>query len=461
MSRTIVSLALLLTVAFVVHFLAGQNTAVADAALMRTAMSVGLLMIGAWLTGILFESISLPRISGYLIFGVLVGPAVAGLIPLDQVRGEEPTLAFISDLAIALIALTAGGEIRINWIRSQLGRVSTITCIELAAVWIVVGTAVFIAEQFVPFIHNAPLDQRIVLAVLTGLVAAANSPAVVIAMINEHRAEGTLAKTTLAVTIFKDMLMVVLFASTLAIGKGVADENTAISGGFLLAVAMQLIGSIVLGGLLGVVMAWYVHRVGEHLVFFVIGSCMLLAIIGEQTFSIGGNKAHLEPLLLGLSAGIVMQNLWPKRSEPLFETIESMSLPIYCLFFALAGAKIDLQVLMAPAAAALIAALFVIRVAAIWGSVTVGAKLTGIEPPARGRLWLGFVPQAGIALALAQLIEGAFSAEQNVRVESILIGLIAINELIGPVGFRHALLSSGESRETQHKTDQAPQQSPT
>lgn len=447
MSRTIVSLALLLGLAFLVHVLAGRAETLAEAALMRTAMSVGLLMIGAWLTGMIFESIALPRISGYLVFGVLVGPAVAGLIPPDQVRGEMPTLAFISDLAIALIALTAGSEIRLNWLRAQIGPVSIITLIELFVVWIVVGAAVFIAEQYIPFLHDAPLSQRIVLAALTGLVAAANSPAVVIAMINEHEAEGTLARTTLAVTIFKDMLMVVLFATTLAIGKGVTEEQTAISGGFLLAVAVQLVGSIALGGVLGLVMAWYVHRVGEHLVFFVVGSCMLLAIIGEQSFVIAGKAVHLEPLLLGLAAGIVMQNLWPKQSEPLFETVESMSLPVYCLFFALAGAKIDLLVLATPVVAAVVAALFVIRAATIWGSVTLAARLAGMQQPARGRIWLGFIPQAGIALALAQLIEGAFIAEQNVRVGSILIGLIAINQLIGPIGFRHALLSSGEAQQ--------------
>lgn len=452
MSRTVTSLLLLLATAFAVDLFAGPSDAFPDAPLMRTAMSVGLLMIGAWLAGLLFEQISLPRISGYLVFGVLIGPAVAGLIPADQVvpdreSGDQPTLKFISDLAIALIALTAGGEIRFNWLRSQLGRVSIITFVELFAVWIVVGLAVFIAEQYVPFIHDAPLSQRIVLAVLTGLVAAANSPAVVIAMINEYEAEGPLARTTLAVTIFKDMLMVVLFASALAIGKGVTDEQTAISGAFLLAVAVQLLGSVALGAGLGVVMAWYVHRVGEHLVFFVIGSCMLLALIGEQSFSIAGETAHLEPLLLGLAAGISMQNLWPKRSEPLFETIESMSLPVYCLFFALAGAKLDLDVLTTAWAASIVAVLFVIRLATIWGSVSLGARLAGLEQPARSRIWLGFVPQAGIALALAQLIENAFTSAQNVRVESVLIGLIAVNELLGPIGFRFGLLSSGEARQ--------------
>lgn len=408
-----------------------------------TAMSVGLLMLGAWLAGLLFERVHLPKISGYLVFGVAVGPWALALISDEQAQVD---LQFISDLAIALIALTAGGEIRLNWLRGQMKQISLITGMKLLIVWAVMGLAVFAAAWYIPGIKDAPLNLRIVLAALTGLVAAANSPAVVIAMISEYQATGPLSRTVLAVTIFKDMLMVVLFATTLAVGRGMVADDGAISPAFLLAVGVQLIGSIVLGGLCGAVMAWYVHRIQAHLVFFVVGWCMLFALVGELQLSLAGQSFHLEPLLLGLAAGLVMQNLWPDESAPLFETVEQMSLPVYCLFFALAGAKLNVGVLIELWYFVLI--LVAVRAAAVWAAVTPAARWGGVEPPARQRMWLGLIPQAGIALALAALVENAFAIDQAKPVLNLLIGMIAVNQLIGPIGFRYALLSAGEAQQT-------------
>ncbi len=461
--RIVTSLIILLVLAVIVNQYAAHwvDLSADDVETMRTALSVGILMLGAWLAGLCFDRIRLPKISGYLIFGVVIGPYLPevignlsggtlpeafrdGLVSHDQL----PRLQFISDLAIALIALTAGGEIRLRWLRDQLRIVSVVTIIELIGVWVIVGAAVFVLEGFVPVIRDAPLSHRVVMAALVGLIAAANSPAVVMAMINEFRAEGPLSRTTLAVTIFKDMLMVVLFASTLAIGRGWVSETETLSATFLLAVAVQLIGSLVIGAAAGAVMALYVHRVGSHLVIFLIGACMAFALFGEQKFTLFGEMIHLEPLLMGLAAGLVMENLWPEESEPLFGTIESMSLPVYCLFFALAGAKLDLTVLATLWAAGVVAVLFAIRTLAVWGTITGAARLVGFDNEQRGRLWMGFIPQAGIALALAALVQKGMHTDDNEafgNMLSVLIGLIAINEIIGPVGLRYALLRSGEA----------------
>ncbi len=422
-----------------------------DADAMRTAMSVGLLLLGAWLAGHAAAAIQLPKISGYLIVGIVLGPDVLGLVPAGHIfpdpdatgAAAKPPLKFASDLAIALIALTAGGELRFNWLKSRIGKVAIVTWTEMVIVWAVVGTAVFIAEAYVPVIDTASLEIRLVMAALVGLVAASNSPAVVMAMIAELRARGPLSQTTLAVTIFKDMSMVVVFAAVLALGKGYADPQTAISGGFVLSVSVKLVGSLLVGAAIGVVMAWYVDRVNAHLTIFIVGCCLLFALLGDIDFTIAGEKAHLETLLVALGAGLTTQNIWPQRSVPMFERIEAMSLPVFCLFFALAGAKLDLGVIAQLWHIILI--LVAIRAAAVWGSVTLGSQLAGMDPAWRGKLWFGFVPQAGVSLALATLITDSLPFNGVQEVDSVLIGMIAIHEIVGPIGFRYALLRSGEA----------------
>ena len=454
--KPLLALIVLLGLAYLVVSTLGWATAPPDANAMRTALSVGLLMLAGWLAGHAAASVHLPKISGYLIIGIIVGPDVLGLIPAnhilagaDAAAGEaaaKPPLKFASDLAIALIALTAGGEIRFSWLRSRIGKVAMVTWTEMLVVWVTVGTAVFVAESHVPVIDTASFEMRLVMAVLVGLVAASNSPAVVMALIAETGSRGPLSQTTLAITIFKDMSMVVVFAAAIALGKGYADPDTAISGGFVLSVSVELVGSMVVGAMFGVVMAWYVDRVNAHLTIFIIGSCLLFALLGDVHFSIAGEKAHLETLLVALGAGLTTQNLWPERSSPLFEQIESMSLPVFCLFFALAGAKLDLGVI--GQLWHIIFILVAVRAVAVWGSVTLGARLAGLDPAWRRRLWLGFIPQAGVSLALATLIADALPFEGVMEVDNVLIGMIAIHEVVGPIGFRYALLRSGEASGT-------------
>jgi len=443
--RVAISLALLLVISWIIsRFGAGGGSGgVEQPDNAQTLLNIGLLMLGAWLTGILFDTFALPRVSGYLIFGIVAGPY--GLANVS--RPDVANLLFARDLAIVLIALTAGGELNMRWLRGQLGKVSAVTLVEMVSVWILVGTAAFLVEPYVGLLPEGTTNQRIVLAVLTGLVAAANSPTVVMAMLSEYRAGGPLAKTTLAVTIFKDMLMVVVFATALSLGRGLADPQASVGVGFLAAVAVQLLGSIALGGLLGMVMAWYVHKVGSHLIVLLIGSCMLMALLGEQAFTVLGEQTHLEPLLLGLSAGIVMRNLWPAESEPLFHAVESMSLPVYCLFFALAGAKLNLAVMFESTFVIVVVIMFLIRLFALWGGVTAVAHAVKLQPEIRNKLWFGFVPQAGVSLALASLVYKAFPPGMQGEasdVANLLIGMIVLAELFGPIGFRHALLTAGK-----------------
>src|SRR5688572_321461 len=78
-----------------------------------TALALLLALVAAALTGALFERIHLPRVSGYLIFGMVSGPYVANIIT----RPMASDLQLVNGLAIALIALIAGLEL--NYRRLQ------------------------------------------------------------------------------------------------------------------------------------------------------------------------------------------------------------------------------------------------------------------------------------------------------------------------------------------------------
>ncbi len=369
-----------------------------------TTMFVGFVLLAAWLSGKLFDRISLPKINGYLVLGVLIGPYVLGLVPRDQV---DIHLDFANDLAISLIALTAGGEIRLEYLRGKLKSMSVLIVLHVVAVLLFGIGVLLLVKPVVPFMADVDLISAGVIASLLGVVMIASSPAVIVAMISDYRAEGPLSQTTLVVAVLKDLILIVLFATVMAVSKGVLDPEKTLSGKFLIGVGMQLFGSVAIGAVMGLVMAWYVEKISQHLGIFVVGCCLLIALLGEHHFMIGEVEFHLEALLMALSAGLLMRNIWPHHIEPLFHTMESMSLPVYCLFFTLAGARIDVGLF--GGLWYVVFGLVAVRGIGMWLSIKAGLKIGGIKGDWTKWLWMSLIPQAGVSLVLVTLIEKGFS----------------------------------------------------
>lgn len=404
-------------------------------------LALGLLLLGAWLAGRLFERLRLPKLTGYLALGLLAGPSLLGLVSKDA----QANLRFVNHLAVSLIALTAGGEIRLEWLRGRVRQLVTLIAVDMTLIFGVAVGLVFLAASWVPFLAGEDRTALLVVGLLLGSVMIANSPTVVIAMLSDYKAEGPLSQTTLAVTVCKDLMLIVAFATVMAVSRNLLDAEAALSPAFLIGVLVQLFGSFVVGGVVGVAMAWYVSKLGAHLPAFVVGCCLLIAFIGEGKLEVAGQVVHLEPLLMALTAGLVMENVWSDKAEPLFHAIEETSLPVYCLFFALAGAKVDLAVFAALGGFSL--TLFVLRLGSVWAGVRLGSWIAGLEGPWVNRLFLGLVPQAGVSFVLLSLIASAFqNAPWGPGLATTLFGMIVLNELLGPIGFRWALISSGEVR---------------
>jgi hypothetical protein len=60
-----------------------------------------------------------------------------------------------------------------------------------------------------------------------------------------------------------------------------------------------------------------------------------------------------------------------------------------------------------------------------------------------GLVWMGLVSQAGVTLGLTTIVAGEFS-DWGGRVQTLMVALIALHELVGPVLFRSALARAGE-----------------
>ena len=94
-----------------------------DAPGAHTALVAGLLMLAGHVAGHVLSRIRLPRITGYLCVGLLMGPYLLGYMSVDTVK----ELGFLNELAITFIALAAGGELKLCRIQPEIYEVFAIT----------------------------------------------------------------------------------------------------------------------------------------------------------------------------------------------------------------------------------------------------------------------------------------------------------------------------------------------
>lgn len=445
--------------------------------LVSTAKAVGFLLLGGWLLGQLASIIGFSKVTGYLVFGIIASPKVGAFIigsetPWILSENQQPYLTLVNDLAIALIALTAGGKIDLREVRDSFRSVSLILIFEFTLVLLAITALLtFMLARSPIFAEYGGLVTVILVATVVAVVATANSPAVVIAILSETRAVGPMAKTALAVTVCKDLLLIIVFAIALALATEAASSAyaDAISKGDLpqgvqqtdaigtadqppdqeqaipkpskesvwVKLSKQIGGSLVVGAFIGAALAWYLRKTRAHL--------PIILTLGSFAIALVSAELGLKTLIVALAAGLTIANRYKDQKTNLFGAVEDISVPVYVLFFAVAGTKIDPSLL--GEVWTYVLALVVLRTAAIWIGTGLGCKASGLEAPASKWIWTAFVPQAGISLALAIVVAEQFKAFAfSDKIYAILLSAIAIHELIGPILFKFGLEKAGETR---------------
>src|SRR5690606_31400936 len=161
-----------------------------------TTIALGFMLIAAFVGGKVAVRARLPRISGYLLVGMVLGPHVSNLLTGDMLQATKT----IEGVAVTLIALTAGGELRTTWLRQKARILATLTSLQLLFVGVSITAVVYFGRSLFPFIPNDDLTLAGIIAVCLAAIAISNSPTVTIAVIAENRATGPLSRTVLGVT---------------------------------------------------------------------------------------------------------------------------------------------------------------------------------------------------------------------------------------------------------------------
>jgi Kef-type K+ transport system membrane component KefB len=270
-------------------------------------------------------------------------------------------------------------------------------------------------------------------AMLWGVVATTRSPSATLGIISQTRARGPLTTSTINFVMSSDVVVVVVLAVALTLAEPMVTPGAALSTEAFAALGHELLGSLSVGVTLGLLLIAYLRFVGGRLLLVLVAIGLVLTQVMEYL--------QLDWLLVFIAAGFVVRNL-SRHGDAFLHAIEGAGEVIYVVFFAIAGAHLDLPLLaqLWPVALLLAGA----RALATWGAGALTGRLAGDPPALRRWGFAGLISQAGLALGIATKVSGQFPTF-GAGFASLAVAVVALNEVAGPILFKLAIVKAGEA----------------
>lgn len=385
-------------------------------------LKIGIALVIGVIGGKLAKLVKLPSVSGYLIAGLFVGPAILGNNSILN-SNELSTLGFISEIALAFIAFSIGSEFVLGDLKKYGKKVFIITIAEVFGAIILVFCLMF-------FIFKQDFAFSIVIASMS----AATAPAATLLVMRQYRAYGPMTKTLLSVVALDDVVGIVIFGISMALAKMSISGEAITFGKIFLGPIIEIFGSIIVGFVIGLILSFVLRKENDHDDLQSISIVAILIGIGVSYL------INLSPLLTNIAIGMTLVNTM-KRPQKVFNSVNAFVAPFYVLFFTFAGASLDLKVLVSVG---LIGICYVFaRGFGKYLGAFVGGKLVGAEKEITNFLGLGLLPQGGVSIGLSVLVASQLP-EYAVIINTIIMFSVLIYETSGPIFSKLAISLSGE-----------------
>ena len=360
---------------------------------------------------------------GYIFAGIIIGPDVLNIVHLSSIESET-----IANFSLGIVAFIIGGELTLRLLRS-MGK---------SIVYIILGESIgaFLLVLFGVYLITGNLAEAVIFAAL----APASAPAGTVAVIHEYRAKGKLTDSILAVVGFDDGLAILIYAFAMAfaillLSGGVFSPFT-----LVFTPILEIIGALLLGGSIGCVVAFIIRRVVESEEIIALSLTSILITAGIALYF------ELSLILSCMALGMVVINLFPQENKPVFDTIKSITLPIYILFFVVAGLNMKIGLLTGIGLLGFVYILF--RSLGLISGSYLSAYLSKTSRVIRNNLGLAILSQAGVAIGLSLISAHKLAEIGYGDLGALIVTTVAattvVFEIIGPLGARFAISRAGE-----------------
>lgn len=391
---------------------------------------LGIAIFGGTVGARLFQKLRVPQVVGFIVVGILVGGSALNVVDQSVVTSLLPFNLF----ALGVIGFTIGGELKYELFKKYGRQFLTILLAEGLSAFVMVA----LLTTLVAALFTGDWTRSLAFGLILGAIASATAPAATVDVLWEYKTRGILTRTILAIVALDDGLALVLygFASSVA-GRLVGVGRGDLAGSLVLPV-WEIGGGIgvgLLAGLLLITALKYTSDPSKILAFTI--ASVLLVIGGAMTL-----KAS--PILAAMVLGALLSNLRPRRSQVVFNLIQSFSSPVYALFFVLAGAR--LQVMGTPAWVLFVALVYVLGRSL--GKITggwLGAYLSKSPQTVRKYLGICLFSQAGVAIGLSILASEQLGGSFGQAIMLIIASTTFLVQIIGPPLVRIGVIKAGEA----------------
>ena len=392
---------------------------------LNTFLYIAIMLFCALFFGRMAKRIKLPNVTGYLIAGLLLGPAIPSVIPgctFPGVIPEEVIKQFniISSAALGFIAFSIGNEFKISYFKRVGKTPIVIACLESLFAVVFVVLALVITGHDLAF------------SLVLGSIAAATAPAATIMVINQYKAKGKLTETLLSVVAIDDATALIMFGISVAAAQAV--NNGKISASSILGPICEIFGALSCGFLMGILfvipLRWF-KKDGNRLAI----------IIGFVFAGVGiAELCGFSSLLLCMALGAAVANFSSQLSH-ISKLTDGLTPPIFMLFFVTSGAELQLSALPAVGVIGIIYIIF--RVIGKMFGAYLGAAVCKSESNIKKYLGFTLIPQAGVAIGLS-LVASEVVPQYADSIRAVILCGTLIYELVGPAISKMALTKAGD-----------------
>ena len=386
---------------------------------MDVLFKIGIVLVVGLVGGKAARMLKLPNVSGYLVAGLFLGPSFFRYISATDID----SMAVISEVALAIIAFSIGSEFVLKDMLKLGKSIIIITLLEVIG-----AIAVVFAVMF--FVFNQPFAFSIVLASMS----AATAPAATLMVIRQYRANGPLTRTILPVVALDDVLGIMAFGIALSLARISVGGSESTLLQMLIQPLVEIVGSLGLGAVLGFILAWVAQKAGDRDELQGMSIAAIAVATGLSTL------LGLSPLLTNIVMGTVLVNVM-RNSTRVFNSVNEFASPVYILFFTLAGASLDLRVLLSVGLMGV--GYIVARAGGKFLGAYVGAKQVNAPETVRKYLGLALLPQGGISIGLAVLVR-QYLPQYAVPITTIIMFSVLVYEVSGPIFAKIAISKAGE-----------------
>lgn len=401
---------------------------------MNVILSIGILVFTGYILGELAQIITLPRISGYIIAGILLNPDLFGIMSWQFVENTDSLL----NIALSVITFSIGGSLSIQKIRTTGRKMILLMLFEAMSAFIFVFFIVFLCLWlFMPVVES--VNMMIAVSLVLASLAAPTDPSATIAVIHEYRAKGEVSTSMLQIAAFDDVAGIIIYTLIIALSAGIIGSDPLNIDQTLLELGKNIGGAVFIGGLIGIIFNYVIRffKKQEEGSLIVVSLGMIMLSYGISEYF------GLESLLAAMTLGVIVINMNPAADRILKLMERYTDELIFVIFFTLSG--LHLQLSSIGGSLAIIAIYVVARALGKFAGIYMGSIALNATSRIRKYAAGGLIPQGGVVIGLALLLtrDQAFEDSASVII-GIVIGAALIHEIFGPIISRYSLKRAGE-----------------